>query len=138
MRLTKEIEDQKNNEENLTQSLKARANECFRITYENDQLKLELTQSRNNGQELERQIIALRYKLATENEYKYKFNASSTRLDEMLESQRHGKDKRGLGFERGESSGSGQSNAKPNQKKSKNPSSANLMLINSMVDAYLQ
>lgn len=39
----------------------------------------------------------------------------------MLKSQRHGKDKRGLGFEKGETSGFGQSNAKPNQKKSKNP-----------------
>lgn len=37
----------------------------------------------------------------------------------MLESQRHGKDMRGLVFEQGESSESGQSNAKP--KKRKNP-----------------
>lgn len=49
MRLTKEIEDQKRNEENLAQLLKVRVDECFRITYENDYLKIELTQLRNNG-----------------------------------------------------------------------------------------
>lgn len=92
MRLTKEIKDRKNNEENLAQSLKERVDECFRLTYENDQLKLELTQSRNNGQELERHIATLKDELSTANEYKEKFKASLARLDEMLESQRHEKD----------------------------------------------
>lgn len=53
-RHTKEIEVRKKNEENIVQSLKERADEWFGLTYVNDQLKLELTQSRNNGQELER------------------------------------------------------------------------------------
>lgn len=35
MRLTKEIEDRKKNEENLAQSLKERDDECFGLTYEN-------------------------------------------------------------------------------------------------------
>lgn len=36
MKLTKEIEDMKKNEENLTQSLKDRSNECCRLNYGND------------------------------------------------------------------------------------------------------
>lgn len=63
----------------------------------------------------------MRDELATTNEYKDKFKASSERLDEMLEIQRHGKDMRGIEYEKEESFGFGQGNTKPDQKKSKNP-----------------
>lgn len=86
------------------------SDECCRLTYENDQLKLELVQTKNDGQELERQIIILRDEMTTANEYKEKLKSSSTWLDEMLEIQRHEKDMQGLGFENGESFDSSQSN----------------------------
>lgn len=42
MKLTKEIEARKKNEENLTQSLNDRSDECYIINCDNDQLKLKL------------------------------------------------------------------------------------------------
>lgn len=42
--------------------------------------------------------------MAIANEYKDKFKANSTKLDELLKSQRNDNDKRGLGYEVGESS----------------------------------
>lgn len=65
MKLTKEIEDQKKNEEILTQSLKGRSDECCKLNHENDLLKLELIKSKNNEQDLERQIIIQRDELTT-------------------------------------------------------------------------
>lgn len=42
MKLTKEVEEMKNNEENLSQLLKDKFDECCRLDCENDQLKLDL------------------------------------------------------------------------------------------------
>lgn len=92
MKLKKEIEDWKKNEQTLTHSLKNRSEECCRLTYENDNLKLELVHCKNDGQELERQILILSDDLSTANEYKQKFKASYAWLDKILESQRHEKD----------------------------------------------
>lgn len=69
IKLEKEIEDKNKNEESLTRSLKDRSNECCRLNCENDQLRLELMQSKNYEQELERKIIILRDELTTANEY---------------------------------------------------------------------
>ncbi|XP_057833904.1 uncharacterized protein LOC131044567 [Cryptomeria japonica] len=101
MRLTKEIEEMKKNEDNLSQSLKDRSDECCRLNCENDQLKLELQQSKNNEEELERHIITLMDELVTANEYKEKFKISLAKLDENLESQKDEDDKRGLVFKKG-------------------------------------
>lgn len=65
MRMSKDIEDRKKNKENLSYSLKERLEECNRLTHENDMLGLELVQSKNNEQELERQIIIMRDELRT-------------------------------------------------------------------------
>lgn len=115
MKLTKEIEDLKKSEERLTRSLKDRSDECCRLNHENNLLKLELMQSKNNEQELERKIIILRDELTTANEYKEKFNASSTKLDEILQIQKNRGDMGGLGFEKGEIYRSGQSNQQKNK-----------------------
>ncbi|XP_059068609.1 uncharacterized protein LOC131859095 [Cryptomeria japonica] len=58
MGLAKEIEGRKKSEENRSRSLKDRSDECCRHNCENDQVKLELQQSKNNEEELERQICA--------------------------------------------------------------------------------
>lgn len=84
MGLTKEIEGRKKKEENINQSIKDRSNECCRLNYEIDQLKLELHQSKNNEEELERKIVILIDELATANEYKEKFKIISTKLDVLL------------------------------------------------------
>lgn len=76
----------------MIQSLKDRYDECCILNNENDQLKLGLVQSKNDGKELERQIIILRDEISTTNEYKEKFKATLAQLDEMLESRRNGKD----------------------------------------------
>lgn len=76
MKLAKEIKARKKNEENLTQSLNDRSDECCRRNYEYDQLKLELLQYKNNEQGLERHIIILRDEISTTNEYKEKFKIS--------------------------------------------------------------
>lgn len=89
MRLTKDIEARKKNEESLNQSMKERFDKCCRLNCENDQMNLELLQSNNNEQDLERQIIILRDNLAISNEYKKKFKIISTNLDEMLGSQKN-------------------------------------------------
>lgn len=79
-------------------------------------LKLELIQSLNNEQELEREIIIMRDDLATTNEYRDKFKASSARLDELLKSQRDDNDRRGLGYEVGQSFGTTQQDESSGQK----------------------
>ncbi|XP_059071917.1 uncharacterized protein LOC131871232 [Cryptomeria japonica] len=84
MGLTKEIEGRKKKEENINQSIKDRSNECCGLNYEIDQLKLELHQSKNNEEELERKIVILIDELATANEYKEKFKIISTKLDVLL------------------------------------------------------
>lgn len=86
IRLIKEIEERKNNEEKLAQSLKDKYEECCRLENENGQLKLDLQDSRQHEEDLERQIILIRYDCDVANEYKEKFRVSSTKLDEMLAS----------------------------------------------------
>lgn len=54
MKLTKEIEERKKNEENMAQSLKDKYEECNRVNSRFIQLEIELQQSKNNEQELER------------------------------------------------------------------------------------
>lgn len=105
MRISKEIEDQKMNEENLGRSLKNRSEECIQLAHENDALRTKLVQSQSNEQELERQMIILRDNLTIANEYKDKFKVSLAQLNELLESQRQNKDSRGLGFEQCQSFG---------------------------------
>lgn len=105
MRMSKEIEDQKKNEENLAKSRIDKYDECIRLAHENDILRTKLVQSQNNEQELERMMIVLRSNLDFANEYKDKFKASSAKLDKLLKNQRDNGDTRGLGFEHGESSG---------------------------------
>lgn len=112
MKLAKEIEDKKRNEESLTQSLRERSNECRRLGHGYDQIRLELMQLRNNEQELERQFIILRDEMVIMNEYKEKFKAISNKLDEIQKNQKSQDEKQGLGYEKGESSRFGQKSEK--------------------------
>lgn len=77
MRMKKEIEEKKKNEENLAQSLKEKYEECI-------QLDNELEQSKNNEEVFEKHIDDLRNELAIANEYKEKFKDSLAKLDELI------------------------------------------------------
>lgn len=57
---------------------------------------------------LKKQLDDLKDELATTNEFKDKFKASLAKLDELIKGQRTDGDKRGLGYEEGESSIFGQ------------------------------
>lgn len=54
MRLKKDIEERKKNEEKLSHSLKEKSEECCRLENENGQLKLNLQDSRQHEEDLER------------------------------------------------------------------------------------
>lgn len=99
--------------------MKESSDECHRLDYEIVQLKLDLWQSKHNEEELEKKIVILRDDLVTANEYKEKFKISWDKLDVLLESQKKVDDKKGLRFEKGESSGSGLSNPKSKNQKNK-------------------
>lgn len=69
MKLIKEIEKRKKNEENISQLLKDKSDECCRLDYENDQLKHDLHETK---EELGKEIL-LKFDLEAANEYKEKF-----------------------------------------------------------------
>lgn len=63
-----------------------------------------------------REFIIIRDHLVTTNEYKDNFKSISAKLDELLKSQRDANDKRGIGYEEGESSGTAQQDQSSSQK----------------------
>jgi len=73
-------------------------------------LESDLEDARDNEEKLEDQIDTLKKDLQIENGYKEKFKISSTQIEVLLKSQKRVDDKSGLGYEKGESSGSGQKN----------------------------
>lgn len=80
-----------------------------------------MQKDRDYEHEIERQIVTLGNKLATANEFKQKFKISSAKLDEIIQIQKDTNDKRGLGYEKGESSGSEQKNFEKKNKGRRHP-----------------
>jgi len=74
-------------------------------------LESDLEEARDNEEQLENQIDTLKRDLQTTNGYREKFKISFAQLEVLLESQKRVDDKHGLGYEKGESSRSGQKNS---------------------------
>lgn len=63
----------------------------------------DLKEAREHEEDLGKKVL-LKFDLEVRNEYKEKFRISSTKLDEMLASQKNSNDTQGLGYEKGENS----------------------------------
>jgi len=110
IKFTQEIEEKRKAEDNLRQSLKEKSEECHQMDRIIRHLESDLEDAKDNEEKLEDQIASLKRDLQTANEYKEKFKISSAQLEVLLGSQKRTDDKYGLGYEKGESSGSGQKN----------------------------
>lgn len=88
MRLCKDIEYRKRNEEDLARRLNERLDKSLRLSYENDMLNKYLIHMQHDIEELMRQVSNLESELVAANEYKDKFKKISDKLDDILKNSK--------------------------------------------------